>query len=372
MKNNITRREWLVGTTAIAGGLMLSKGASAQTMMNMGKPISKDNPIRYTNNENPYGINPKVMDIMIEAHKKAHLYNFTIRRDLVKVISDIENVPVECIAPGAGSTEFLMAAGVLCGIAGGNVVAPNPTYGTITRYVENFGGSVTEVPVGEDMAINLDAMRKAVTPNTKIVYLCNPNNPIPTIIEKNALRDFCLEMSKKALVVVDEAYYEFARDNNYATMTGLAKDNPNILVIRTASKIHAFANVRIGFAFAHPDTIKTISRFGSNTMSYPAIKGAIASYQDKEFQKFIVDKNYESLEIIYKMFEELNLPYIKSNANFTYFNAGRDANEVRDKLLESGILVGRQFTPFTNWVRVSMAKPEEMEYLVKVYKRDFA
>jgi histidinol-phosphate aminotransferase len=154
-------------------------------------------------------------------------------------------------------------------------------------------------------------------------------------------------------------------------MAHLIKDNPNIVVLRTASKIHGFANVRVGFAFAHPDTIRELMKFRSGTTSYPALMGAITSYQDADYQKFVVDKNYESLNILYKMFDELDLPYVNAHANFVYYNAKRDAKEVRDKLLETGILVGRPYEPYKNWVRISTAKPEEMKYLVEVYKRDF-
>lgn len=374
MTHEITRREWLVGTSAAASTLMLSSTGNAQDMsgmMNMGAPISKDNPIRYTNNENPYGINPKAMKVIIEAYKKAHLYNFTIQRELIDVIATIENLPPECIAVGAGSGEFLMASGALCGIAGGDVIVPHPTFAAITRSATALGANIIQVQVEDDLSISLDSMRKAITDNTTCLYLCNPNNPIPSIIEKTELEQFCLELSKKYLIVIDEAYFEYVRDDSYATMAQLVKDNPNIVVLRTASKIHGFANVRIGFAFAHPDTLKRLRAFRSGTTSYPAMMGAIASYQDKAYQKFVVDKNYESLEILYKMFEELEMPYIKAHANFVYTNAGRDATEVRNKLLESGILIGRKYEPFPNWVRISTAKPEEVTYLTSVYKRDF-
>lgn len=374
MTKNITRRDWLVGTSAVAGGLMLAGSAKAQDMsqmMNMGEPISKDNPIRMTNNENPYGINPKAMKDIIEAYKRAHLYNFRIRRELTEVISGIENIPTDCIAVGAGSGEYLMAAGALCGIAGGDIIMPHPTFGSMSRSASALGANIIRVPVEEDMTISLQSMKNAMTPDTTCVYLCNPNNPIPSIIEKTSLEEFCLEVSKKALVVIDEAYCEYVRDDSYSTMAHLVENNPNIIVLRTASKIHAFASVRIGFAFAHPDTMKRLMIFRSGTTSYPAMVGAITSYKDKEYQKFVVDKNYESLDILYEMFEELDMRYVKSHANFVYAYAGRDAMEVRNKLLESGVLIGRQYDPFPNWIRISTAKPEEMKYLVDVYKRDF-
>lgn len=374
MTGKLTRRDWLVGTSAVAGGVMLGSSASAQDMgsiMNMGAPISPENPIRMTNNENPYGINPKAMKVIVEAYKRAHTYNFTIRGELTKVIAEMENIPEECIAVGAGSGEYLMATGALCGMSGGDMIAPYPTFGGILRSARNFGANIITVHVADDLTIDLDAMRKAVTDKTTCIYLCNPNNPIPSIIEKNALEEFCLEFSKKAMIVIDEAYYEYVRDDSFSTMAHLIKDNPNIVVLRTASKIHGFANVRVGFAFAHPDTIRELMKFRSGTTSYPALMGAITSYQDADYHKFVIDKNYESLNILYKMFDELDLPYVNAHANFVYYNAKRDAKEVRDKLLESGILVGRPYEPYKNWVRISTAKPEEMKYLVEVYKRDF-
>ncbi|MCC3860265.1 pyridoxal phosphate-dependent aminotransferase [Pseudemcibacter aquimaris] len=374
MTNNLTRRDWLVGTSAVAGSMMIANAASAQdmaSMTNMGMPISKDNPIRMTNNENPYGINPKAMDVIIKAYKRAHIYNFRARRELTKVIADMENIPEECIAVGAGSSEYLVAAGTLCAVSGGDMVIPEITFGSITRSASALGSKIIQAPMNEDLSISLDSLRKAMTKNTKCVYICNPNNPVPSIVEKTALEQFCLEVSKQAMVVVDEAYYEYVRDDSYSTMAHLIKDNPNIIVLRTASKIHAFANVRIGFAFAHPDTMKKLMAFRSGTSSYPAIMGAVASYKDLDYQKFVIDKNYESLEILYKMFEELNMPYVKAHANFVFANAGRDASEVREKLLESGVLIGRQYAHSPNWIRISTAKPEETQYMVDVYKRDF-
>lgn len=374
MTKNITRRDWLVGTGAVAGGMMLGSTASAQTINDFtafGDAVTPDNPIRMTNNENPYGINPKAMKVIIEAYKRAHTYNFTTSRELIKIIAKMENLPEDHITVGAGSGEFLMATGALCGMSGGDLVAPFPTYGGIFRTVSNFGTNVIRVPVADDMTIDMDAMRKAVTDKTTCIYLCNPNNPIPSIIEKKALEEFCLEFSKKAMIVIDEAYYEYVRDDSFSTMAHLVKDNPNIVILRTASKIHAFANVRIGFAFAHPDTLKEIRKFRSGTVAYPSLMGAIESYQDPAYSKFVVDKNYESLNILYKMFDELEMPYVNAHANFVYANAGRDADEVRDKLRQSGVLIGRKYEPFPNWIRISTAKPEEMDYMVKIYKREF-
>ncbi|MBT5072246.1 MAG: aminotransferase class I/II-fold pyridoxal phosphate-dependent enzyme, partial [Kordiimonadaceae bacterium] len=205
----------------------------------------------------------------------------------------------------------------------------------------------------------------------KLIYLCNPNNPIPSIIEKNALKDFCIEMSKRALIVIDEAYYEYVSNPDFASMKDLVTEHKNIIICRTASKIHGFAGVRIGFAFAHPDTMRLITGPFNLSLSNVAVAGAVESYQDTEYMNFIKQKNRESMDILEKMFEEFGYEYIKSNSNFAFFNAGRPSTEVATALREHGIMSGRPFPPFTNWVRMSTVKPEEMQYVVDAYKKEF-
>ena len=234
-----------------------------------------------------------------------------------------------------------------------------------------LGIEVVSVPVGEDMHISLDAMRAAMTDEIKLIYLCNPNNPIPSIIEKNALKDFCIEMSKRALIVIDEAYYEYVSNPDFASMKDLVTEHKNIIICRTASKIHGFAGVRIGFAFAHPDTMRLITGPFNLSLSNVAVAGAVESYQDTEYMNFIKQKNRESMDILEKMFEEFGYEYIKSNSNFAFFNAGRPSTEVATALREHGIMSGRPFPPFTNWVRMSTVKPEEMQYVVDAYKKEF-
>lgn len=373
MTKNLTRREWLSGTTAAAASGFLLSGtkAAAQTFMAPNINPTPENPIRAHFNENVYGPSLKARKAMSDAVDRSHYYAFDALFEFQALMAKLENIDPKYVTVGAGSTEFLEKAAIFCKIDGGEMLVPAPTYGDIIRFGTTLGTKITHVPVGEDMAINLDAMRKAYTNNVKLIYLCNPNNPIPTIIEKNALRDFCNEMSEKATILIDEAYFEYVDNPDYASMIELVKENKNVIVTRTASKIHAFAGVRIGVCFAHPDIIKRMFGMFTNGMNYTALKAAMASYQDKEYQTFLRQKNKESLAIISKMCEDLNLPYIKANANFTFFNAGRPSKEVEEHMKQFGILTGREFKPFTNWVRLSMTKPEEMQYIADVYRREY-
>jgi len=373
MTNNITRRQWITGTTTAAvGGLLLSATkATAQTILAPNVNPTAKNPIRAHFNENAYGISLKAKKAMMDAVDRAHYYAFDAIFEFRATIAKLENIDPDYVGIGAGSTEFLEKAAIFSKIDGGSIMVPAPTYGDIIRFGTALSSNIIHVPVGEDMTIDLDAMRAAYTDDVNLIYICNPNNPIPSIVEKNALREFCIEMSEKATILIDEAYYEYVDNPDFESMISLVKENKNIIVTRTASKIHAFAGVRIGICFAQPDTIRRMFSFFTNGLNYTALKAAIQSYQDFEYQDFVKQKNKQCLSIVYNMFEDLNLAYIKSNANFTFFNAGRPSKEVQATMEKHHIKTGREFKPFTNWVRLSMTKPEEMQYVADVYRQEF-
>jgi len=371
MSTNLTRREWLVGGAAVAGTVIAANMASAQTVPAPNLSPTKENPIRAGFNENVYGPSLKAKKVMEKAADKAHLYDFFTQRSLNQVISKMENLPGDHIAIENGSTPFLEKAVYEAAIKQGKILAPAPTYGSVPGSARQLGIELVSVPVAEDMSIDLDAMRAAMSDDIKLIYLCNPNNPIPSIIEKNALRDFCIEMSKRALIIIDEAYFEYVDNPDFSSMKDLVTEHQNIIICRTASKIHGFAGVRIGFAFAHPDTMKKIAGRFNLSLSNVAVAGAVESYQDIEYQNFIKQKNRESMDILENMFEDLGLRYVKSNSNFAFFHAGRPSTEVAERLLGHGIWSGRPFEPFLDWVRMSTVKPEEMQYVVDAYKKEF-
>jgi histidinol-phosphate aminotransferase len=216
-------------------------------------------------------------------------------------------------------------------------------------------------------------MRRAIRSDTVMVYIVNPNNPIPSVIEKNAMKEFVLEMSENRLVFVDEAYHELVDNPDYESMIGLiAQGHNNIIVSRTASKIHGLAGMRVGFGFAHPDLISEMKMRRTGDNNILGLTAAIASYQDQDFQDFSRRKIKESLAIVEGMCDELGIRYAKSNTNFTFIETGVENSVVQERMLEHGILSGRLFPPFTTWSRISMSTPEHMRYFVQVYKQVIA
>jgi histidinol-phosphate aminotransferase len=329
--------------------------------------------IRLSANENPYGPSRVALKAINANMHLANRYSGD-SRPLMKVVADINGVSTDNMLVGTGSSEILNVAGMLASRNNGSIVCVDPTYQSLLRYAERSGAEIIRIPVNESLNADLDAMRAAVRNDTDMVYLVNPNNPIPSILEKNAMREFVLEMSQDRLVFIDEAYHEYVDNPDYESMIGLiAEGHKNIIVSRTASKIHGLAGLRIGFGFAHPDLASRMDGVKTGETHVLAIEAAYASYQDQEFQNFAIRKNKESREIVEDMCEELGLRYVKSNTNFTFIETGMENKSVQEKMREYGILTGRDFPPYhTSWARISMSKPEEMEYFVQVYKSLFA
>ena len=376
--SGLTRRQILMGGTAIAAaGLIptIPKTPLTPEMRFMRDSIAEDIPrpdyvVRLSANENPYGPSRVALKAI---HENMHLTNRyqTDPRPLMATVAEMNGVTPDHVVVGTGSGEILATVGMLTGMRGGSVVCADPTYQSLLRYADRAGVEIIRVPVNEALNADLDGMRRALRDDTSLVYLVNPNNPIPSVIDGEAMKEFVLEMSQKYLVFVDEAYHEYADDPNYKSMVELIiEGHKNIIVSRTASKIHGLAGMRVGFGYAHPEHIAEMRwrKTGQNTIL--GIEAAHASYKDDEFQKFSLRKNIESRKIVYDMCEELGLRYVRSNTNFTFIETGMNNEDLQAQMLEYGILTGRNFPPFNNtWSRISMSKPEEMQYFVQVYKQ---
>lgn len=375
MNSVLSRRKLLLGSMALAGAAAAGRitGLSPRLMSQAAaEELIPVLPLRMSSNENPYGPSAKAVEAMQAAFGESNLYG-GIQGKIMELLASIEGVPTNSITISAGSGELLQACGVLASLQPGSIVAPYPTFGQLVRAAEVMGSEIINVPVDAAMHIDLNAMYNAIRPDTRLVYLCNPNNPLPTIIEKKALEDFVRTVSQDRLVFIDEAYYEYVDNPDFSSMMHLVAEGlPNVIIARTASKIHGFAGLRVGFGYAHPDLIARINQVKTGSVSILSQHAAYVAYQDMEFQNFSRAKNKESLALVEGMCEELGLRYVKSNANFAFFETGMDSDLLRTTLREHNILVGRTFQPYPTWARVSMAKPEEMAYFVQTYKKLFS
>jgi len=366
MSESMTRRQMLLRSSAAFGGAILAGCAGTAGKMIPETARNSGTAVRMMFNENPYGPSETAQAAMTMAFNEANLYVRGAINELRTLIADQVGLTRDHILIGSGSTEILQVVALVSGLNGGEIIAADPTFQALNRYAENIGGTVHRVPVNETLALDLEAMKKKVNKNTKLIYVCNPNNPTATIVSDKKLRPFCEEMSKQTLILVDEAYYEYVDNPKYHTLVDLVSEGHNVIVTRTASKIHGLAGLRIGFGIAQPELVKHLQKRLTGTLNIIGLRAALASYRDKKFQSYCFKKNQESKAIVYKALRELNFRYLESETNFIFFQTGVPIEQFQKDMEGQGFLVGRPFPPYLDWCRLSMAQPHEMRKFAAV------
>jgi len=370
----IDRRQWLktmglTGTMAFLGNFdTLAK--SAEDLAFPPRLFAK--PIRLNSNENPYGPSQKVRQTMIDSFDIVCRYPFSFTDELFEMIAKKEGVTSDHIVISAGSTEGLRIAGLTYGMNGGEIVAAKPTFLALLTYAEQFGAYVHQVPLDDTLTHDLGAMEKRINGNTKLVYICNPNNPTATLLPTQKLKDFCESVSKRTLVFCDEAYGDFVEDPSYESMVQLVKNGENVIVSRTFSKVYGLAGIRIGYLIARPDIASRLNRNLAAFTNILALKAAQTALEDKEFYDFSLGKNREAKDIIYKTLDSLELPYIQSHTNFVFFKSGRPIRGLISDMSMEGVQIGRPFPPLTDWCRISTGTLEEVQAFSKALTRVMA
>ena len=196
------------------------------------------------------------------------------------------------------------------------------------------------------------------------MFVCNPNNPTSNLADDQALRDFVSNAARRTPVIVDEAYFEFVDKPGHQSMVDLVLKGENVIVSRTASKIHGLAGLRCGFAVARPDIIKRLSQYVTGDPNVFGLQAANASLLDVEYQNFVKQKNREGRAMLLDAVAKLGKKAAPSQTNFVFFQTGRPVQQLQDYFLSAGFLIGRAFPPFTDWARVSIGTPEEMKRFV--------
>ncbi|MBT5507756.1 MAG: aminotransferase class I/II-fold pyridoxal phosphate-dependent enzyme [Flammeovirgaceae bacterium] len=361
---DLSRRSWLKGaglmsSLAVIGGITPLDQLSAKEIKKF-RPRPLTGNIKLSSNENPYGPSEKVRQAMISNFDQACRYPFSYSGELIEKIAAKEGVSKDHIVLAGGSTEGLKVVGLTYGMNGGEIIAAQPTFLALMTYAAQWGGSVNWVPVDKNMMHDLDEMEKRISSKTKLIFLCNPNNPTSTLLPADRVLDFCNTVSDKVTIFSDEAYCDFIEDKNYPSMVSLVKKGKNIIVSKTFSKVYGLAGLRIGYMVAKPEIAaglrKNIMAF-TNVLAIEAAKNAL---DDQEFYDFSLNKTGEAKKIILEGLDDLNLEYAPSNTNFIFFKSGRNIKNLQQQMLAKGIMVGRPFPPFDDWCRISTGTLEEV------------
>lgn len=324
--------------------------------------------IKLASNENPLGPSPQAVAAMQNALREIHLYPdgnaFHLRR---KLAEKLELNPANIVF-GNGSNEILEFVGHALLGPGTEAVASQYCFAVYPIVTQLFGARLITVPA-RPFGHDLEAMLAAITPETRVVFVANPNNPTGTRVRNEALRRFAQAVPPRVLLVLDEAYLEFL-DDPPDFLPWLRSDaRPNLLLLRTFSKIHGLAGLRIGYGLGHPDFVRALERirqpFNLNALAQAA---ALAALDDDAHVAATRDNNTRGLGILAQGFTDLGLEFVPSAANFILARVG-DGQEVFAALLRRGVIVrpmGGYQLP--EWIRVSVGNLAENQRCLAVLR----
>jgi len=340
---------------------------AALTPYEPGKPIEElerelgiSGAIKLASNENPLGPSPKAIEAVRRGATRLHRYpdgaGFELRQALAARFGlQIDNV---CLANGSNEIiEFLCRAFIR---PGDDAVAAQYAFSMYEKLVAVAGGVLREVAL-DDFHIDLEAMLAAVGPRTRLVFVNSPHNPAGTAVTRAQFAAFLERLPGGVVVVVDEAYVDFASDPE--TLSGLeflGHAKP-VVVMRTFSKAYGLAGLRIGYGLAPAPIVAVFNRVRQafNT-SIPAQEGALAALSDEDFLRRAKEITWRGLRDFYACFERLGLWYAPSQANFVLTRIGPRAGEVFDQLLRRGVIVRKMHSyHLPEHLRVSVGLPEE-------------
>ena len=292
---------------------------------------------------------------------------------LTDAIAEREGAEPENILLSTGSGEILNGAVRAFVTSTRPLVNGSPSYETPVRTARELELPVRLVPLDEAQRLDLDAMADAAA-GAGLVYVCNPNNPTGMAQSETAIAAFVQKVqaaSPDAVILIDEAYIEFAKDPAVRTAAPLALASPGVVITRTFSKIYALAGLRMGYAVGQPETLDALrvaARFGSVTVLSAA--AGIAALSDANRVDWEIGENHRVREFTLNAFREMGYSVTDSQTNFVWVNVRRPAKEFRDTCFELGVLVGRDFPPMENdHVRISLGSMDEMHQAMDIFRK---
>lgn len=375
--SKFSRRDWFKSALTLTAGATVATSFVNQLMAGpvseaerafFASSIKTNQKVRLNSNENPYGPSEKAKKAVMEILSEGNRYAFNQLEDLRKTIATKEGVDPSYVLLGAGSGELLVQTGIAYGIEGGRVLSGYPTFTLLMNYAQQMSATWDKVDLNDKLEYNYSALLSAIKSDTKLVFFCNPNNPTGTFVETNIVESFCMEASKKTLVYADEAYLEFMEPAQQKSMVALAKNNPNIVVSKTFSKIYGLAGLRIGYLIGHPDTLKKIARFGDTiSPSQTALAAAKASLGDEDFMKMTREKNAAARKVLTDYLEQKKLYCGKPLTNVVFFPAKKSGKAILSELDEKGYLIRIWDYQGKEWCRVSIGTQDEMRGFIKAF-----
>jgi histidinol-phosphate aminotransferase len=294
--------------------------------------------IRLNFNENPYGPSPKARAALADSGPISNRYPDQAYRDVVAALAQKFNLKPENIILGCGSTEILRAADDAFLDPSRNVVAAAPTFEAVLEYARVLHSNAVQIPLRPD----------------------HPNNPTGTIVTRDEFAAFVQAVPPATLIVVDEAYYDFADDPRYASAVEFIPAHPNVIVARTFSKIYGMAGMRLGYAIGAKEPIAHLAaQLLQDNGNAAVLQAALASFADSDHVATCRAQLNATRQWLCAELTKDSRPFIPSQANFVMLDMGTDVKPIIEQFRARNIIVGRRFTAMPNFLRVSIGTQSE-------------
>lgn len=321
--------------------------------------------VKLTANEGPEGPFPGVVEAASEVMARSNRYPDNDCWDLGHELASELGVDFSNLMFGAGSVALLAEAGIAMGGPGTNFVYGWPSF-IMYRFVALWSGAESrEVPLDETFSLDLEAMSQAIDEDTTMVVICNPNNPTGTIKRAADIEAFIDSVPEDVLVVVDEAYHEFVTDESHHTQIPLALERPNVVVLRTFSKIYALAAHRIGYAVARADLLTELRKAQApltvNQIAQAAARATLGQPEELERRRGLNEARRHHLV---GALAERGIPMAESHTNFVFFELGNDADAIIETMTTRGVLIRAMGG---GWVRVTIGNDDENHRFLEAF-----
>jgi histidinol-phosphate aminotransferase len=327
--------------------------------------------VKMSSNENPFGASPKAIAAMRESLADIHRYPDPQSFDLRGELAERFDVLRENVITAHGSEGIISVIMRTFMLDDEEALMSEGTFIGFKVLAHSRGTKLVTAPL-KDYRCDLTAIAERITKKTKIIYLANPNNPTGNIFTVKEFLNFIKQVPSHVLIIMDEAYFEFAKDDPVFP-DSMKYRLDNVITLRTFSKAYGLAGIRIGYGFAHETLVNNLMKVKLPfEPSIPAQAGAIAALKDQDFIDDYIRQNARSLQFFYALFDRLNLRYIKSHTNFVtlIFRSRKRTEKLSGDLLKHGIIV-RPLNAFgmPNCIRITTGRPDENEFFADTLKK---
>jgi len=328
-----------------------------------------NNLVRLATNENPYNISDELKKGLLENLEHINLYPTPEDIELKKLIAQKHELAPENVVIGAGADEIISLLAFKYINSENNAIVSKHTFFRYKQLVKLAHGECKEIEE-IDFKHNLDEFIKNVDEKTKMIFICNPDNPTGTIISKEEIESFISKISSDIIIVLDEAYIDYAPTNTNESRKDLIKKFPNVVILRTFSKFYRLASLRVGYGIGGEKIIKELNEFRSpysvNAVALTAAKLVLSQPKDEAYLREIENERSK----YYEFFDKNSFKYLQSSTNFIFVSFGTNTKQICEQLREKGIIVRScNIFGYDNYVRITIGNPEENMRLIAETER---